>query len=229
VIQGKEKEVRMQTLLLTGFEPFGGNASNPSEQVVQQITQEPSFNYVKGLILPVNAETAFPKLRKTIDLDPPQSIVMLGLYKGACGIRLERIGHNLLNFDIPDNDGNRISNQPIIQDGPTQLSATIPLEVIYETLINECIPVEYSDDAGQYLCNQVLYSTLHYIQNTRLPISVGFLHLPATPDLAVETVRTQEEKLPPSMDFTLIRKGIVRVLEILNRNHKESAAVSKNQ
>lgn len=172
----------MTTLLLTGFEPFGGATLNPSAEVVRRLAAdgvEPLE--VASAILPVDAGIA-PRQLVGMLLDlRPDFCVLLGQADGYAGIAVERVAVNLCDFSIPDNAGVQRIDEPIVPDGPAAYFATAPTRRIVQALRDAGVPGELSLSAGAYLCNMVYYTALHVCATRDLPTQCVFIHLPSLP------------------------------------------------
>jgi len=187
-------------LLLTGFEPFGGSAVNPSEQAVHTLAADPPAGIeLSTAILPVDRIAGPEALLKAVAENEPDVVICLGEATGRAVISIERLAVNLLDFRIPDNKGEQVVDQPIRADGPAAYFATLPVRKLQEALTAAGTPCELSLTAGAYLCNQVMYTLLDYAARERPGILGGFIHLPCLPQQA----SARAEK-PPSMGLETI-------------------------
>jgi pyroglutamyl-peptidase len=169
----------MKTLLLTGFEPFGGEHVNPSQVVVEGISTMSFANVnVITAILPVSRFAATQALSATIAQCKPDVVMMLGEAGTRTRISPERVAINLDDFRIPDNGGHQPQNEPIVPDGPAAYFTTLPIHKLVASMIAADIPAGISNSAGTYLCNRVFYWVMHLIHSQNLPIQAGFIHLP---------------------------------------------------
>jgi pyroglutamyl-peptidase len=169
-------------LLLTGFEPFGGSWLNPSQQVATSLDGSVSGGlHVRSHILPVDGHRAPRGLLDRIHEWSPDAVLCLGEAPHRPVISIERVAVNLLDYPIPDNRGKQVVDQPIRKQGPAAYFSTLPVRMIYNTLRSKEIPVELSQSAGVYLCNQIMYSLLDHLALNNLTIMAGFIHLPSLP------------------------------------------------
>jgi pyroglutamyl-peptidase len=169
-------------LLLTGFEPFGGSAINPSEQAVHALAADPpSGMELSTAILPVDRSAGPDALLKAITDHKPDVVICLGEATGRAVISIERLAVNLLDYRIPDNKGEQAVDQPIRADGPDAYFATLPVRKLQEAVTAAGIPCELSLSAGAYLCNQVMYTLLDHAACERPGMTGGFIHLPCLP------------------------------------------------
>lgn len=198
-------------LLLTGFEPFDGSPLNPSEQVVQRLAAEnlPGIDLVTG-ILPVDRLRGPERLVQLLEQNQPDAVLCLGENSGGLAISIERLAVNLLSFSIPDNQGVLINDEPIIPGAPAAFFVTLPVQKAFAAVQAAQVPVELSLSAGSYLCNQILYTLLHYLSSRGLDIPAGFLHLPRLPEQAV-----LQKKPSATMSLETSLTGVSAVLEMV--------------
>lgn len=156
----------MTRVLVTGFEPFGEHATNPSALVAK------SFD---GVVLPVSYARAADALRAAIDDADPHVVLCFGLADGDTAISVERFAHNLDEADVIDNDGANGSGAEIDPAGPLAYRSTLPVDEIVAALRAEDIPAGASRDAGGYLCNHVFYVLMQTLDPKRIG---GFIHVP---------------------------------------------------
>ena len=174
----------MKTILLTGFEAFGGLTSNPSQAIALALNNLKIGNVnVISSILPVDGVVAPKKLQKLLTNLEPDAVLMLGLASGRTQIALERVAVNVLEYRIPDNAGLTKHNEPVLESAGDAMFSSLPIAAILESWREAKIPAYVSDSAGTYLCNQVMFLA----RASRPAIPAGFIHLPADESLALET------------------------------------------
>jgi pyroglutamyl-peptidase len=197
-------------LLLTGFEPFGGDAVNPSEQIVRLLGGQTLHGVtLQSAVLPVESGRGPAALIQAFERTQPDAVLCLGVAVGRAVLSVERVAVNLLDYRIPDNSGVQTRDRPIVPNGPAAYFATLPVRRIYEAIQSAGVPVEFSLSAGAFLCNQVLYEMLHYLAVNRLEVPTGFIHLPALPEQAA----AKEGGKIPSMSLETVQKGISAAVE----------------
>ena len=164
-------------VLVTGFEPFGPWQRNPSGETARHLDGSTIVDVeIVGLVLPVSFRRAAAPLIAAIDEVRPDVVLNLG-QGAAVGVRVERIAVNrCIAPDGGDNDGYQPDGEPIVVNGPETYQSTLPVEEIVDLLSNTKFKVAPSDSAGEFLCNYVMYTTLHYIATHNLPIRAGFIH-----------------------------------------------------
>lgn len=166
----------MAVLLLTGFEPFGGATRNPSADAVAAVAA--AYDGPHELItatLPVAFASSARRLRALIAQHSPDAVIATGLAGGSRQIAVERIGVNLMDARIPDNDGAQPLDAPCEPDGPAARFATLPVKRLVQILAGDRLPAQLSLSAGSYVCNHVLYTALGAVSAKTV---AGFVHLP---------------------------------------------------
>ena len=175
----------VQRVLVTGFEPFGGETINPSWDVAQALHgQVRSGAGITAVQLPCAFATALPALRAAIRRHRPQLVISLGLAGSRSAISLERVAVNLCDARIPDNAGAQPVGLPVVAGGPAAYFTRLPVKALLQRLQAAGLPAELSLSAGSFVCNQVMYGLLHALR--RQPgVAAGFIHLPPLPAQAV--------------------------------------------
>jgi pyroglutamyl-peptidase len=211
-----DSENRKVTILLTGFEPFGGEKVNPSMQIVKRLSKKHFQNiHIETLILPVSYEKSTKVLEEYYKNHYVDFVLHLGQAGGTSAIRIERVAINLLDSRHPDNDGQIKRETPILENGPDGYMTRINVREIANFLNAKKIPAFVSYTAGQYICNQVYYYSLHHSRTFGIPKYVLFIHLPFLPE-QVAIKESKKENLP-SMSLELQTRAIRLLLENLER------------
>ncbi|EXU73539.1 pyroglutamyl-peptidase I [Erwinia mallotivora] len=176
----------MKTVLITAFEPFGGERINPSWEAVSQL-QERLVCGAKVIAkqLPCVFGDALTALYGAIDELQPEMVIAVGQAGGRTDITVERIAINVDDARIPDNAGNQPVDEPIVKGGPAAYFSTLPIKAIVEGIREAGIPASVSQTAGTYVCNHVMYGLLHYLAKHKNKIRGGFIHIPYLPEQAV--------------------------------------------
>lgn len=171
-------------VLFSGFEPFGGESSNPSAEAVLQLCrqQPPAGIHWQALILPVEFVRSGERLREAIEQYQPDLVLCIGQAGGRTSLSLEQVAINLLEARIPDNSGWQPQGQAVVSGGPAAYFSTLPLKAIRAQLQQSGIPVQISYTAGTYVCNALMYQLLHYVAGSAPPrCRGGFIHIPYSP------------------------------------------------
>ncbi len=198
----------MSNILLTGFEPFAGHGSNPSQQIVAALDgQTIGGATIFGLTMPVvygeDTSRIFPAIAEL----RPSLVLCLGLHAGTPCIDVERFAVNLRYS--PSGDGSLI---PIIPDGPGGYLATINPEAVSRAIQVAGVPARPHEHAGTYLCNHILYQTLHYAATQNLTYQGGFLHLPLSTEQVVAEKKPPQPSLPLDQMITGVGAALASVL-----------------
>jgi pyroglutamyl-peptidase len=198
-------------ILVTGFEPFGAHAVNPTEGLAKAVDAR-AFGAARArsAVLPVHHAEAAPRVAALLAETDPVAVVHLGLAGGRARVALERGAVNLMDYEQPDNAGVRRAGEPCVPGGPAAYFATLPLPAILAALTAEGVPAYLSNTAGTYLCNQTLYTTLHAVSGRPRPPKVGLLHVPLLPAMVAAAGLEQ-----PSMDFPLVLHAVEIALGVI--------------
>lgn len=207
---------------MTGFEPFGAHAANPTEGLAKAVDGRRVGDFtVMGVVLPVHhADTAARLGSLLAETNPAEAVLHLGLAAGRARVALERVAVNVMDYEVPDNAGFRASGEPCIPGGPIAYFSTLPLPALVKALVDEGIPAYTSNTAGTYLCNQTLYWTLHAVHNMPRPPRVGFIHFPLLPAMVAATGLEQA-----SMDFPLMLRAVETVLGVIAHGDGQAGRV----
>ncbi|MCS6841701.1 MAG: pyroglutamyl-peptidase I [Roseiflexaceae bacterium] len=198
----------MSTLLVTGFEPFGGASINPSAEVVRYFANNGKPPGAATAILPVDAVQA-PRMITDLLLDhQPDLCLMLGQADGYAALSVERVAINLCDFRIPDNAGIRRVDEPIVEDGPAAYFSNAPVRDVVHAIRAAGVPADLSLSAGAYLCNMVYYTALHVCTTHQLPTRCVFIHLPSLPSQASSDSRPR-----PTMALETMYVGVCAALQ----------------
>ncbi|WP_157014624.1 pyroglutamyl-peptidase I family protein [Mesorhizobium xinjiangense] len=170
-------------VLVTGFEPFPGAPVNPTEALVSRLRQSPpaidGMGAFRAEVLPVDYAAVGPRLSQIGREFSPDIAIHFGLALECGGFRLERLARNRFAADRPDNTG-ELKAEGAICRGPGLLPSNLPLPEIFDRLTATRLPVEWSDDAGGYLCNMVFTLSRTHACEDFTPAMSGFIHVPLT-------------------------------------------------
>lgn len=201
--------VSVKKVLLTGFEPFLDYPINPTMKIVEQLDGNIINKFkVVGRILIVDFAKSGKQLLQEIEDVQPDAVISLGLAAGRYKITPERIAINC-NDGEKDNEGYTPVGEKIFEDGPDGIFSTLPLHKMVESLQKIGIPAEISNTAGTYLCNNIMYYGLYYYLKLGLQVPTGFIHVPASHELALKN------KELPSLSHNDILKAIQTCISCL--------------
>jgi pyroglutamyl-peptidase len=175
-----------RTVLVTGFEPFGGETENPSWEAVRLLQGESIDGHALAIRkMPCVFGEAIERLEQEIEAADPSIVICVGQAGGRAEISLERIAINLEDARIPDNVGAQPLDRPVIEDGPAAYFATLPVKAILRELLAAGIPASLSQTAGTFVCNHIFYGACHLARKRRRKLRAGFIHVPFSPAQAV--------------------------------------------
>lgn len=186
-----------KTILVTAFEPFGGEAINPTQRILDRLPDTLAGCAVKKLLLPVEFIRSAAMALAACDALAPDAVILLGQAGGRAAITPETTARNRMHTAVPDNAGYRPTDAPVIPDAPEALPSTLPVERIVEAIRACGVPAALSDDAGGYVCNSLFYSVLRH---TGGAVPAGFIHVPFLPE--------QGHADRPSLPFDEVLRGI---------------------
>ncbi|MCW1240646.1 pyroglutamyl-peptidase I [Bacillus pretiosus] len=199
----------MKTVLLTGFDPFGGESINPAWEVAKSLHEKTIGEYK---IISKQVPTVFQKsisvLKEYIEELNPEMIICIGQAGGRPDITIERVAINIDDARIADNEGNQPVDVPVVEEGPAAYWSTLPMKAIVKRLQKESIPASVSQTAGTFVCNHLFYGLMHGLEKQDKKIKGGFIHIPFLPE--------QASNYPgqPSMSLSTISKGIELAVEV---------------
>ena len=193
----------MNKVLLTGFEPFGTATSNPSGEIVKQITGD---NIVTA-ILPVTYAQSAERLLALIEQHNPDVVICLGQAEGRAQITPERIAINLDDARLPDNAGVQRSDVKILDDGPDAYFTSLPIKEMVDAAKAAGVPASVSLSAGAFLCNHVFYVAQNKFAGSN--VRSGFIHVPL--------MDSQAPEFPgmPTMPLDQMVTAVRAMLEVL--------------
>ena len=203
---------RPAPILLTGFEPFGGEPVNPSALIAQSL----DGTLVDGVpiasrILPCTFAASLRELDAALHAHAPQLVLCLGQAAGRDGLSLERIAINVNDARIADNAGAQPIDEPVITDGPAAYWSTLPIKAISAGLCTAGISCGVSQSAGTFVCNHVFYGLMHRL-NAQAGVRGGFMHVPLMPEQAAR------HPGHPSMALASMIEGVRHALALALRH-----------
>ncbi len=162
----------MKSILLSAFEPFGGEEINPAKEAVLRLEGDG----IHKLILPVEYARAGRLLTDEIERVRPDIVIMTGQAGGRDAVTPERRAVNSRNAKAPDSAGRLCAGEKILEGGEGELPATLDPETLKDAILKQGIPARVSDSAGTFVCNDVFYQALEYLK--AVPVRADFIHLP---------------------------------------------------
>ena len=193
----------MTTILLTGFEPFGTATSNPSGEIVKQI----SGDNIVTAILPVAYAQSAERLLSLIEQHNPDVVICLGQAEGRTHVTPEKVAINLDDARLADNEGVLRSDMKILENAPDAYFSTLPVKDMVEAIKSQGIPAAVSLSAGAFLCNHVFYVAQNKFAGSN--VRSGFVHVPL--------MDSQAPEFPglPTMPLDQMVTAVRAMLEVL--------------
>ena len=203
-------------ILLTAFDPFGGEPINPAWEAVRRV-RAPRGTELVTLQLPTVFGRSGDLLCAALEREKPDLVLCVGQAAGRAALTPERRAVNRMDAAIPDNAGAMPREQPVKPGGPEEYFTNLPVEAMARAVSAAGVPAAVSDSAGYFVCNQLFYRLMHEIE-ARYPVARGgFLHVPCLP---AQAARMKKEKEIPSMPLEEIVRGLQTALDFL-AEHKE--------
>ncbi|WP_291570102.1 pyroglutamyl-peptidase I [Clostridium sp. UBA4548] len=206
-------------VLVTGFEPFGGEKINPSLEAVKMLPEEISGAEIVKASIPVVFGKSIKKLDELIEKEKPQVVICVGQAGGRFELSIERVAINIDDARIPDNDGNQPIDEKIFEDGENAYFATLPIKAMVEEMRAGSVPSAVSNTAGTYVCNNIMYGLLYLVDKKYKGIRGGFIHVPFIPEQVITRANT------PYMSLQQISRGLELAIKATVEN-KEDIKVS---
>lgn len=196
-------------ILLTAFEPFGGETINPTQEIIRaMLKNEHPDAEIHTLFVPVSFADAAQTVLAALYMRPCDAVLMLGQAGGRRDVTVERVAINLDDARIPDNDGDQPSDRTIILTAPAAYFATIPVKAVVEAIQMAGVPASVSNSAGTFVCNNLMFQVLHHLRQTGIP--AGFIHVPYLPE------QVSDKPGAPSMPLADMVKAIEAAVKVLS-------------
>ena len=199
-------------ILVTGFDPFGGEKVNPAIESVKLLPDTIAGAQIVKLEIPTVVHKSLDKIDQVIAKEHPDVILSIGQAGGRVDITVERVGINCDDCRIPDNEGNQPVDEKVYPDGPDAYFSALPIKAMVEKIQAAGVPASISNTAGTFICNHVLYG-VRYLCDKKYPgKKSGFIHIPFMTSQAVGKRNTA------SMNLGDIVKGLTAAIEAIAEN-----------
>ena len=200
----------MKKILITGFEPFGGESVNPALEAVKKLQKCSLIGAeIVTCSVPVVHLNSINTVIEAIKTHQPDYVITVGQAGGRAGITPERIAINVDDYRIPDNEGNQVIDEAVTKDGPAAYFSTLPIKAMVKAMQDKGIPAQVSNSAGTYVCNHLFYGVQHFLKDTN--IGHGFVHIPLLPSQS-----TGGDK--PTLSLELIVEGLAAAAQAIIDN-----------
>jgi pyroglutamyl-peptidase len=209
-------------ILITGFEPFGGEIVNPSWEVAKQLD---GLIVAGAQLVAVQLPCVFSKsllaLSDALEAHHPNMVLSLGQADGRSDFSIERVAINVCDARIPDNEGAQPIDEPVVPDGPAAYFSSLPIKKMAAALKAQGFPVAISQTAGTFVCNQVFYGLQHALAGKGT--MSGFVHVPLMP---LQAAKRAGPSLA-SMSTETLKAALLCALETMVRHSQEGGTDTK--
>ena len=197
-------------IIVTGFDPFGGEKINPSIECVKALPEIEGVELIR-LELPTVFKESAKRLNEVINEVKPGAVLSVGQAGGRPGITMERIAINVDDARIPDNISQQPIDETIQTKGAAAYFSTLPIKRIVKAIREAGIPVEVSNSAGTFVCNHIMYQALFAATKANKPFKAGFMHIPFIPEQT-----TDKPSLPLEESTKALQIAIETIRDYLN-------------
>lgn len=197
-------------ILLTAFDPFGGDEVNPAQEAVKLIPHKVAGAEILKLEVPTVFHKSIQKTASAIRDHRPDAVLCVGQAGGRFDLTPERVAINVDDARIPDNEGNQPIDQPIFIDGAPAYFATLPIKAMAQAIRAAGLPASVSNTAGTFVCNHLMYGLLYTLAKEFPGIRGGFIHVPFIPEQVVSRPAPS-----PYMALADIAHGLEAALEAI--------------
>lgn len=202
-------------ILVTAFDPFGGEATNPALEAVKLLPEKIAQHEITKLEIPTVFHKSADKIAEILRENKYDVVLAIGQAGGRYHLTPERIGINIDDARIPDNENNQPIDVPIQSDGAPAYFSNLPVKKMTQAIKDAGIPASLSNTAGTFVCNHILYQ-LGYLQATQYPdIQFGFIHVPYIPEQVID----KADK--PSMALSSIVTGLEAAIRAISKDSND--------
>lgn len=194
-------------VLITGFDPFGGESINPAFEAVKRLPETIEGAEIIKIEIPTVFGKSFDVLKSAIEKHNPDVTLCIGQAGGRFEITIERVAINLDDARIADNDGNQPMDKVIFKDGKNAYFSNLPIKAMVEEMKKDHIPAAVSNTAGTFVCNHIMYSLLYLINKEYSAMRGGFIHVPFINE------QVMDKRNMPYMNIDDITKGLIKAIE----------------
>ena len=198
--------MNMKKILVTGFDPFGGESINPALEAIKQLPDKIDDIAIVKCEIPTVFGKSTDVLLPAVEKERPDAVLCIGQAGGRPNITVERVAINCNDAKIDDNEGNRPTDCKIAPDGPAAYFSTLPIKAMVRDMLAAGIPAAVSNSAGTFVCNHLMYGILHFAAHNRPGMKAGFVHIPYLP---------QQTADKPSMSPECILKGLTCMIRTI--------------
>ncbi len=206
-------------VLITGFDPFGGETINPAWEAVKLLPDRIAGAEIIKLQIPTVVGKSIHKIHEAMKQENPDLIISIGQAGGRFGVTPERVAINVTDARIPDNEGNQPIDEPVFADGPAAYFSSLPVKAMVQAIKDAGYPSVLSNTAGTYICNHVMYGILYWIEKEFPNARGGFIHVPYAASQVINKPAT------PSMSIADIAASLEAAVGAAVENQSDIRAV----
>ena len=206
-------------ILITGFDPFGGENINPALEAVKKLPDTILGQEVIKIEIPTVFRKSLEKIEENIEKHNPDVVISVGQAGGRFGVTPERVAINMDDARIKDNEGNQPIDISIYEDGEAAYFSNLPIKAMVKEMTDNGIPASVSNSAGTFVCNHVMYGILYLVDKKYPNIRGGFIHVPYIPSQVTTKPNT------PSMSIDDIAKSLELSIKAVIENSSDIKTV----
>lgn len=203
-------------VLLTAFDPFGGEKVNPALEAVKLVPNSVAGADVIKLEVPTVFRASIDTVSRAVEQTGPDAVLMIGQAGGRPDMTPERVAINIDDARIPDNQGNQPIDAPIEATGAPAYFSTLPVKAMVEAMRQAGLPASVSNTAGTFVCNHLMYGVLHLLTRRYPKVRGGFMHVPFIPEQVA-----RRETPAPSLPVEDIARGIEAAIRAIAENTQD--------
>ena len=193
-------------VLVTAFDPFGGESVNPAEQAVGLLPDRINDNEIFKLTIPTVFGRAGELVINKMNELRPDAVICVGQAGGRSAVTPERVAVNIMDANIADNEGKQPVDEPVVPGGPAAYFSTLPIKEMVRGIKDAGLSGAVSNTAGTFVCNSLLYAVLHHAATKMQDTRAGFIHVPYIPE------QTVNKKDTPSMPINDIGRALTAAI-----------------
>lgn len=193
-------------ILVTAFDPFGGEAVNPAQMAVERLPERIGGHEIHKMVVPTVFGVSGDLVTAEMDRLRPDAVICVGQAGGRKAVTPERVAINIMDARIADNAGGQPVDLPVVEGGPAAYFSTLPVKQMAESIQAAGLPGEISNTAGTFVCNQLLYRVLHHAAEHMPGTGACFIHVPYIPRQVAERPEV------PAMELEDIVKALTAAM-----------------
>lgn len=207
-------------LLLTAFDPFGGEEVNPALLAVNSVPEKIGGVEITKLEVPTVFKKSIAVVKEKMDALRPDVVLCIGQAGGRFEVTPERVAINIDDARIADNEGNQPLSEPVFKDGENAYFSNLPIKAMAQAIRDAGLPAAISNTAGTFVCNHLMYGVLYYISKCYPGMRGGFMHVPFIPQQVVN-----RQAPAPCMAKEDIAKAIIAAIGAIEKNSRDFCSV----